>query len=238
MATLDPTDRKTFEERLPVIEEKINNRRKNWTLTKIDFDDVKQLLLIRVWKKIHLFDPTKSPFEHWLNRLLTNILRNIRRDNFMKYARPCIKDGGCSYNLGDNLCGYTSNGIQCKLCPLYAQWKERKESEYNIKSSVSIEHHTEEVNNIQSDFLNIDEKKKVIDKKMMELLTPWERHVYRLLYIEHLTPLKASIKLKKIASTKRRSIQPTDAVEYQAVLRETKRMKEMMIEIIKGDDLI
>lgn len=232
-ATKPPVD-----DLLPYVQHQINKRRRRWTLTTMAWEDCSQLLLIRVWQKYHLFDPQKGPFEHWLNRLLSHTMTNILRDSYLRYSRPCVRDGGCVFNLGDGNCGYTNNGLQCELCPLYATWQKKKEPEFNIKASVALEHHTQEVNNIQSDFLDIEGAKEMIDIKMLSRLNPWERRVYRLLYIDNLTPAQASEKLKKVATKRRIPLQPNDPVEYQMVLKAMKAMKAMMINIIKTEDLI
>lgn len=231
-----PEDTKTFNELLPVIERQIDNRRRKWRWTTMDWLDVRQILLIRVWTKIGLYDSRKGPFEHWVNRLISNALVIVQRDNMLKFARPCIRNGGCFFNLGGTHCGYTTNGLQCNACPLYAKWEQTKQSEHNIKTSLAMEHHSQEVNNIQSDFIDIEAKKVLIDKRMMQLLkTPWERKVYKVLYIDHLTPAQAADLLKESARNRKTPLRATDAVDYQSVLLEVKRLKEMMVKIIREE---
>ena len=235
----------TFEEQLPFIEKQIDNRRKKWTLTTLDWEDCRQLILIRVWQKYSQFNPAKgSPsvsiekrFEHWLNRLISHALTNILRDSYLRYSRPCIRDGGCVYNLGTGHCGFTSSGTQCAECPLYAEWQNKKEAEYNIKSSLALEHHSQEVSSIQSDFMDIEGKKKIIDQKMRKELGMWEWQIYKQLYILYRTPLEATKELEKIAATWKRPLKPTDPTDYQAILKLSKMMREMMIDIIKREDL-
>jgi hypothetical protein len=227
----------SFEEQLPFIEKQIEYRRKKWTLTTLDWDDCKQLILIRIWQKYAQFDPSKGPFEHWLNRLISHALINILRDHLYRWQRPCVRDGGCVYNLGTGHCGFTSNGLQCNECPLYKEWVEKRESEYNIKSSLALEHHAQEVSSIQSDFMDIEGKKKVIDEKMKAELGQWEWQVYKHLYIMYLTPLEATKALEKVAATRKRPLRPTDPIDYQAILKLSKTYKEMMLDIIKREDL-
>lgn len=227
----------TFNRLLPVILKLVEARKSTWRVTTMEWNDVQQILLVHVWEKIHTFDPGKGPFDRWCNRVISNRRTNILRDNLFRWQRPCIRDGGCTYDLGDGGCAYTASRRQCEECPLYAKWKDKKEGEYNLRSTMALENHTREVSNIQSDFLDIDYAKRVIDERMLKRLTPWERRIYRLVYIKHLTPLQASEKLKRIAIKRKTPLDPQDAVDYQSVLKVVKTMKEMMIRIIKSEDL-
>lgn len=172
-----------FEEMIPAALVEINKRKNNWTLSSISFEDVSQMLLIRAFNKYNTFDPEKGKFSHWINRLITRALINILRDNLQKFSRPCIQ--GCQFNLGDNHCSYTKSGLQCAECPLYRKWKNKKESEFNIKQSLSLDCHSQEVNNIQSDFIDIDEYKRILDERLKEFLTTQEYKIYYLLFTEH-----------------------------------------------------
>ncbi len=237
MAVLDPNDRQTFDERAPFIQELIERRRHKWTLTTLDYEDVAQLLLIHVWQKYDQFDPTKAPFEHWCNRLIHNRTTNILRDNLMRYARPCISNGGCIFKLDDVHCAYTKSGIQCKECPAYAEWKKSKEDLHNVKSTLALEHHSQEVSNQQSDFFDTDAAKKLIDAKMMKRLSSWDARIYRMIYVENMEPRKVSKRLMTVATKRKRPLNESDAIEYQDVLKTNRRLKEMMIGIIKEEDL-
>lgn len=232
-----------FEEHVVFIRKQIDNRRRNWTLTTLPWEDVHQIILIRVWQKWDRFDREKGPFDRWLNRLITNALKNILRDHLFRWQRPCIRDGGCVYNLGGNSCYYTGkllgkSGLQCEECPTYAKWKAKKEPEYNIKSSLALEQHAQEVNNMPADSLDVARAKEIIDEKMMRRLRPWEKRIYKLLYVRNLSPLEASEELKKAAAKRKTPLDPDDAVDYQAVLKISKTMKEMMVRIIKAEDLV
>jgi DNA-directed RNA polymerase specialized sigma24 family protein len=144
--------KKQFEELLPVIITNIEKRHSSWRLSVLDWEDVSQMLIIRIWNKFHLFDCEKGPFENWVNRVISNAITNIIRDNHYKWGRPCIL--GCTYNLGCDNCGYTANGKQCDDCPLFATWRQKKEQQYNIKSSLSLEDHSDEVANVMTDFID------------------------------------------------------------------------------------
>lgn len=238
MARIDPTDIQTFEQRIPFIQKQIGQRKRTWTLTTMDFEEAAQIILIRVWTKYALFNPSKAPFEHWLNRTISNALTNLLRDNLFRWQRPCVRDGGCTYNLGGDACGYEPcKGIQGARCPLYAKWKAKKEGEYNIKASLTLENHSQEVNNMPTDSLDIEATKKVIDQRMLSRLSAWDRRIYRLVYVQHISPQEVSARLVKIATNRKTPLAPEDAVEYSQVLETVKMMKQEMVRMIKNDDL-
>jgi hypothetical protein len=115
----------SFEEMIPAVLVEINKRKSGWSLSSISFEDVSQMLLIRAFNKYHTYIPEKGEFSHWVNRLISNALNNILRDNLQKFSRPCIQ--GCQFNLGDSHCSYTKSGQQCSECPLYRKWKKKEE---------------------------------------------------------------------------------------------------------------
>ena len=73
-----------FEDKIQTIDEEINKRRNKWTLTSIawmDFEDISQILKIHIFKKWHLFNQDK-PLLPWLNRIISNQLKNLIRNNY------------------------------------------------------------------------------------------------------------------------------------------------------------
>ena len=70
-----------FEDYIDQIDEEIRKRKSKWTLTSIawmDFDDISQILRIHIYKKWFLFDQDK-PLGPWLNRIISNQIKNIIR---------------------------------------------------------------------------------------------------------------------------------------------------------------
>ena len=194
----------TFEERLPQLITLLSIRKSNWRLTIMDWEDVSQIILTHFFNKYEKFDPNQphggknlteeKKFEHWANRVITNQINNILRNNLYKFSRPCIN--GCPMNAGDFLCQITKSGKQCSECPLYAKWKQRKGDQYNIAASLPIENHSQEVSNKPTDFLDVDRAKLVIDTKLKVLLNSNEWQMYDLIWIKHLTPEEAGKTLK------------------------------------------
>jgi hypothetical protein len=176
----------TFEERYETIVSEIERRRYKWKFTRLDFDDVSQKILLRVFNKYHLYNELKGEFTHWLNTLISSELKNILRDNLTKFSRPCILK--CHFNTGGDTCSYTKSGKQCDECPIFKSWRKRKESHFNIAQSLPLENHIQEVHNISSDFIDIESSKIIIDQDMKIKLKPSDYRVYKMLYIENLEP--------------------------------------------------
>lgn len=166
----------------------ISQRRSKWVLSTLPWEDVSSILHVHVWKNIHLYDVTR-PFDRWCNTVLTNAITNILRDNLWRTARPCIASSvygtSCTFNRGDGLCGWTPTGNQDTSCPLFAAWKNKKGTQADIASPLSLESHTDEHHNIPSDFADTEGHKAALDKVMLKKLTKSDAKLYRLIYIRH-----------------------------------------------------
>lgn len=191
-----------FKTLLPIIDQEILKRKPKWTLTSVDFDDVAQKIRLHVFQKYKTFDPAKGEFTHWLNKLITHRIFNIWRDEYTKLARPCIL--GCSFNTGADSCSHTPSGKQCGECKLYKKWQSKKEIKHNLKQAVPLENHAQEVENIQSDFIDIEGSKKIIDDKIKFKLKPVEWKIYQLLYIDNKSDEEVAIIMDWTTSEKGR----------------------------------
>ncbi len=172
----------SFEDKISEINTEIRKRKNKWNLNAlnwIDFDDVSQILRIHIYKKWHLYDPKKA-LAPWLNRIISNQIKNIIRNNYGNYSRPCLK---CAAAEGSDLCKIY--GKQDSVCPLYASWFKNKKAAYDLKIPVPLENHSQEVSNIPQDDLNMMKCTKLVHQKMETILKPIEWKVYRYLYIEN-----------------------------------------------------
>ena len=125
-----------FEDCSKKIDLEIKKRKKRWNLTALswmDFDDVSQIIRIHVFKKWHLYDQSK-PLAPWVNRIISNQIKNLIRNNYGNYCRPCLK---CAAAESDTLCYIY--GSQGSACPLYAQWEKTKKVAYETKLPSSLE---------------------------------------------------------------------------------------------------
>ena len=172
----------SFESKISEINQEISKRKHKWNLTSLawmDFSDVSQILRIHIYKKWNLYDP-KKPLAPWINRIVSNQIKNLIRNNYGNYSRPCLKCAAAEQEDGCSI--YAS---QCSKCPLYAKWEKSKKSAHNIKLPVALENHTQEVHNIIEDEVDIEKTAKNIHAKMQQVLKPIEWKFYDLYYVQH-----------------------------------------------------
>lgn len=170
-----------FEDKISEIDIEILKRKNKWNLTAIswiDFNDVSQIIRFHIFKKWHLYNSNK-PLAPWVNRIISNQIKNLIRNHYSNFARPCLK---CSAAEGEDRCSIYET--QCNKCPLYAHWEKRKKNAHDTKLTLSLENHAQEINSIPEDNLNIDAATEKMHKKMKEILRPIEWKAYSLLYIE------------------------------------------------------
>jgi hypothetical protein len=172
----------TFEESIESINLEILKRKNKWNLTAInwmDFSDISQILRIHIYKKWHLYDKEK-PLAPWINRIISNQIKNLIRNNYSNFTRPCLK---CAAADGENGCRIY--GTQCTACPLYQKWVKSKKNAFDTKLTLSTENHTQEVNDMPTDHFDIEKAATNIHFKMEKVLKPIEWKVYKYLYINN-----------------------------------------------------
>lgn len=172
----------SFEDSLSFINNEINKRKNKWTLSIlawIDYQDVAQILRIHIFKKWHLYNGGQ-PLGPWVNRIISNQIKNLIRNNYGNYCRPCLK---CAAAEGDEGCVIYNK--QCSSCPLFSNWEKTKKIAYNTKLPTSLELHQQEVSNQPYETINIEKTAINIHEKMREILKPVEYKVYKALYMEH-----------------------------------------------------
>ena len=88
----DPDPEYKYEDFSELIDAELNKRRNNWFLTSVswlDFDDVCQIIRAHIHKKWTQWDQDR-PIKPWLNKIISNQFKNILRNNYSNYARPCL----------------------------------------------------------------------------------------------------------------------------------------------------
>tara|TARA_Y100000310_G_scaffold340465_1_gene436349 strand:- start:3211 stop:3897 length:687 start_codon:yes stop_codon:yes gene_type:complete len=184
--------RPSFESCIDAINIEIKKRKNKWNLTALawmDFDDVSQILRIHIYKKWKMYDPAK-PLGPWVNRIISNQIKNLIRNNYGNFTRPCLK---CAAAEGTEHCVIYET--QCSACPLYAHWEKTKKRAHDAKLPLALENHSKEVHSIPSDFFDVEHAAKKLHSKMEELLKANEWQIYKLLYVEHLTEKQVAKKM-------------------------------------------
>jgi hypothetical protein len=178
---------KTFEDCYADIQTEVSKRRNLWNLSSItwlDFDDVSQIILIHIYTKWHKYDQSK-PLIPWLNKVISHQIKNIIRNIYGNYVRPCLR---CAAAEGENLCKIYVT--QCSKCPLYAGWERSKKQAYGVKITVPIENHLNQTECSATDAgyvdtQDIDAVAKTIHSHMEKTLKPIEWTVYKALFIDN-----------------------------------------------------
>jgi len=218
-----------YEDFSELIDIELNKRRNNWFLTSVswlDFDDVCQIIRAHIHRKWAQWDQDR-PIKPWLNKIISNQFKNILRNNYSNYARPCLN---CPFSqeTAGNECKFTVSGKQDANCPLYAKWEKTKKQAYNVKITLSIENHYHEINNHedQNDY-DID---KAIGKLILELkraLNKRQWQAFELLYIEEMSDEEAAKQMGFKSSESGRK------AGYKQIKNLKNLLKEKAVKILK-----
>lgn len=196
----------TFEENISIIDEELKKRRNKWYLNNIihlDFDDVCQIIRQHVYKKWILWDQNR-PLRQWLNTVISNQIKNLIRNNYGSFAKPCTS---CPFNQGgevEDLCSFTPSGHQNEECPVYAKWAKRKKDAFNVKVPTSYDRHSFEINCEAGSNIDIDSASKKLHEKMKERLTEKQFMVYKMIFIDGISEEQAAINIGYKTSEKNR----------------------------------
>ena len=172
-----------FEDCIEQIDVEINKRRGRWNLTALswmDFDDVSQIIRVHIFKKWHLYDQSKS-LAPWINTLISNQIKNLIRNNYGNYCRPCLK---CAAAESESLCYIY--GTQNSSCPLFAQWEKTKKAAYLTKLPSPLESVEHETENMELQEFDFDTILKRLNKQLKKKLKVNEWIVYENLYLKNI----------------------------------------------------
>jgi DNA-directed RNA polymerase specialized sigma24 family protein len=192
----------TFEESLDIIDTEINKRKNRWNLTALawmDFDDVAQILRVHINKKWYLYDD-KKPLAPWLNRIISNQIKNLIRNTYGNFCRPCLR---CAAAEGEDGCRIYQK--QCSSCPLYGRWFKTKKRAHDTKLPVALELHSQQVNNLAHDSVDVERVSIHLHEHMERVLKPLEWKAYKLLFIDNLDEEEAAKQMGYKTSEKGRT---------------------------------
>jgi hypothetical protein len=210
----------TFEEKYEEIHTLIQRRRYKWQLkgiSSLDFDDIIQIILLHIFVKWEQYNPS-LPLPQWVNKIISSQLINLTRNNFYKFARPCLR---CAFNKNsDDSCEYTKSKIQDSSCIVYKKWEQKKKSSYDINLALPMANHENEVNSLPGQNCNLERAIQEFHEKMKLVLTKTEYKVYDLLFIQKVTEVEAAKEMGYKTSESCRK------VGYNNFLRFKKRIME------------
>jgi len=181
-----------YEDCVEIIDSEIAKRKGKWTLKIInwmDFDDVSQILRFHVFKKWHLYDQAK-PLQPWLNRIISNQIKNLIRNNYGNYVKPCLK---CAASEHEDMCAIY--GSQCSSCPLFKNWEKNKKKAYNTKLPVSLDENMNSVESYECGHIDLQLAFEQIREKLVPKLKPTEQKVFEYVFVEKMSEEAAAKKL-------------------------------------------
>lgn len=186
-----------------VIEREVNKRRGKWQLDSLHFvtwDDIRQVLLLHVVRKIHLWKPEIKPLPNYLHGLLGNRIKNIIRDYYGNAQNPCVR---CVHNTGGERCAVfkTQNNSSCSL---FSKWNISKRYKLEIAFALSqdaeipgeeyssLKH---ELTSRECNFLDFEIKIPEFNSLLKAKLRPLEWKAYTYLFIDHLSDIQTAKQL-------------------------------------------
>lgn len=171
-----------FQNHIHEIEILIERKRRDWTFKaslKLDFDDVKAMILNHIWKKWSQYDSTK-PLGAWVNRIIKNQLINTFRNEYKSTSSPC---NTCEFNMGNDACAkFKIQGIEC---PDYENWYNGKRHAHNLRMPLPLENHSNEVLSHECKYLDLEKELEDIHTQLKKDFSVTEWKIYELLYIQH-----------------------------------------------------
>jgi hypothetical protein len=231
----------TFEDKFEEINLEIRKRKGRWFLDSLawfDFEDVEQIVRAHIYKKWDQWDQRRS-LGPWINKIITNQMKNILRNNYSNFVRPCLNcpfnHSKCTQDPGirpGSLCGYTKTGMQDSECPLYAKWERTKKSAYDIKMAVTIEHHSHEVGSMHDQTMDIDSCVGKLHAELKKKLPAKQFLVYKMLYIEHMDEVEVAKVMGYKTNEKGRK------AGYKQIKNLKKIFKEKAEDILNKGDII
>jgi hypothetical protein len=173
-----------FEDKIDVIEAELNKKRERWKFNfvhDVDFDDVKQIILIHISKKWDKWDQER-PIEPWLSKVINHQINNLIRNTFGKLAPPCY---GCPFNMGGDECLFCSSGIKSQECSQFSKWTKTKKGGYDMRMAVSID--SPDYSERNDPHAQVSQVESIFDefhKKMRGLLSGKYLEAYQILYVD------------------------------------------------------
>ena len=186
-------DHPKFEDHYEEIATIVEKHRSKWTFKASvmkDFDDVKSEIITHIWKKWHLFDPTRA-LGGWVATITKHQFSNILRNVYLSTSSPCSQ---CPCSRDDNKCSLF--GVQSVECALYAKWSKTKKSAHEARLPVSLEHHMDEIINKPDCQSDLEPAIDGMHAKIKEGLTVKEWEIYRRKFISNMGSEEIADELK------------------------------------------
>jgi len=235
-----------YEDKADVVDEELRKRRGKWALHSLgwlDFEDVEQIIRLHLYKKWEQWDQAR-PLRPWINKIISNQLKNIMRNNYTSFAKPCVTcpfaqqpsqpvQGSKVDAFVEDLCGFTKSGLQCDECPLYAKWQKRKQNAFRIKIPLAIEHHAHEVYSTPDhNSFDLENAQGRLHAAMKKALNERQFTIYEMLYIQNMDEEEVALAIGYKTTEKGRK------AGYKQIKNLKKQFKEKAIKLLADTDIL
>lgn len=226
-------DKFTYEDKSDDIDKEIAKRKGKWKLNSlawIDFNDVEQIIRTHIFRKWDQWDQSRSLLP-WINKIISNQMKNILRNYYHNFAKPCVNCPFSSPEVDKNLCSFTPSGYQDNGCPLYAKWYKSKRHAYDIKMAISLEKIPLELGGLVQKSEQLDIAINKMHKLMKENLSEKHYNIYNMLFIENMPEEDVAKKLGYKTSEKGRK------AGYKQIKNLKKMLKEKAVKLMDKNDM-
>jgi len=183
----------------------------------MDYEDVSQIIRAHIYKKWDKWDQTQ-PLLNWTNAVVSHQTRNIIRNIYTSYVRPCAQ---CPANEGADLCRIY--GKQCSECPVFKSWEKTKAKKHAIELAESFEEIEETLKSKLTTHKELNYTAEQLHQWILPRLTNIQRKVYTLLFIDNLDEIIVAKKCGYRTSEAKRS------AGYKAI----EKMKKIFVRVAK-----
>jgi RNA polymerase sigma factor (sigma-70 family) len=227
----EPVAKKTYEECYSIIDAVVSKYQTKWRLQAInwfDFEDVAQVIKLHIFKKWDMWDQSR-PLEPWVSTITSHQIKNIIRNNYTNYVKPCMS---CPHNMGEDFCSLTNSGNQDSSCALFAKWSKCKRQGYGVKMPLAMENHQQEIDNRPETKIDFSGSITRLNEILKYELSEQHYRVYMMLFFENASEDEVAKFMGFKSNEKNR------AAGYKQIKNIKKMLKEKVQDVISKHDII
>lgn len=227
-------NKSSYEDNAKIINQEISKRRNKWFLDSIPwigFEDVEQIIRIHIYQKWDQWDQSRE-LKPWINKIITNQFKNILRNYYLNFAKPC---SSCPFDTSvgqDNFCSFTKSGFQDNSCPLYKKWQKNKKKAHDVKMPLRLDAQEYESGMFAGESFQIDGAIKKVQTILKKELPEKQFLIYKMLFIENRSDEEVAKVLNYKTTEKGRS------AGYKQIKNMRKFFKDKVIRILNNNDII
>lgn len=218
-----------------IINVEIRKRKNKWFLDSVpwvDFSDVEQIIRVHIYQKWDQWDQSRD-LKPWINKIITNQFKNILRNYYLNFAKPCTSCPFDGSAVGEGLCSFTKSGNQDESCPLYKKWIKSKKNAHDVKIPLRLDAmEFEQISPNSPTNFDLDSSIIKIQKQLKVELSEKYYEVYLMLFIDNKSEDEVAKKLGYKTNEQGR------AAGYKQIKNIKKMIKEKVVKIIKEKDIL